>query len=176
MEIETVDGIVPAIFTSRAQAEAAIADLRSLGFDDDDLGLIVPDPAHYHLLDDSDTEALHGLTRGVLIGVPVGTLAGIGLMLLAVPGLGPIGLGGMLLLGAYGGALWGAIIGAEFGLDAKIKHITDIERQYDISLQRDEILVAVLAEDRAPAVCDILRRHGARCIKERMADPAPAHG
>lgn len=177
-EREPIGSVVPAVFTNHEQAEAAITDLRTLGFDDDSLGLLIPDPTHYHLIDDGWKETVQGVTRGVLIGAPIGSLAGIGLLTLAVPGLGAIGLGGALVVGASSGALWGLILGAEMGLAGQIRHITDIERQYDIALQPTDILVVVVAHERAATVCEILQRHGAHCLQETApgVELTPRHG
>jgi hypothetical protein len=150
--IRVRDGVVPGVFPDAAGVEAAIAELRTLGFTDDELGIIVTDPEHHRLLDNSAREAMTGLEHGVLVGLPLGVLGGIALVALAAPGIGLIGLGGALLLGGTLGALWGGIGGSELGLLAAIRHLAQVEEQYEIHLTRGEVLVAV------------------------MVDPAPWHG
>jgi hypothetical protein len=166
MSVEAIVDVVPAVFADRAQAEAAMAELRALGLRHDDLGVMVPDPAHHHLIDNSTKEALTGVEKGVIFGAPLGALAGIGLVALAVPGVGLLGLGGLLAIGAHAGALWGAIIGSYLGLTAQIHHLEDVEHRYEIPLDATDILVVVRAPDRAAEVCAILQRHGARCVRE----------
>jgi hypothetical protein len=65
--IRALDTIVPGVFPSREAAEAAITDLRELGFADDTLGVIVPDLVHHRLLDDSTHEVMTGLERRILL-------------------------------------------------------------------------------------------------------------
>lgn len=166
--MRVIDGVVPGIFADTASAEAAIAELRELGFGDDDLGVIVSDPAH-RLIDDPESETLLGLERGILIGTPLGVLGGIAVAALAAPGIGLIGLGGVLLFGCHAGALWGAITGAYLGLTAEIHHLEDVEEKYEIQLAPREVLVAVVTDpERSQAVCQAMQRHGARCIRETV--------
>jgi hypothetical protein len=168
--MRVLDGVVPGVFADPASAEAAIAELREMGFGDDDLGVIVTDPAHHHLIDDPDYETLKGLKRGILIGTPLGMLGGLALIALGAPGLGVIGLGGALWFVGHAGALWGAIIGAYYGLTAEIHHLEDIEEKYEIPLAPHEVLVAVVTDpERSQAVCEVMHGHGARCVRERVA-------
>jgi hypothetical protein len=168
-KVAALEGVVPVVFSSRAQAEAAIAELRALGFADDELGVIVPDPAHHDLLDDSTHEALTGLGHGILVGAPLGAIAGIALAALAAPGVGVIGVGGALLFGGNIGALWGAITGAYLVLTAEVHHLEDVEHKYEIPLKPEEILVVVMTDPgRADAVCQIMQRHEARCVRETV--------
>jgi hypothetical protein len=167
--MRVIDGVVPGVFADTASAEAAIAELRALGFGDDELGVIVTDPAHHRLIDDAERETLLGLERGILIGTPVGVLGGLALAALAAPGIGLIGLGGVLLFGCNAGALWGAITGAYLGLTAEIHHLEDVEEKYEISLAPHEVVVAVVTDpERSQAVCETMQRHGARCVRETM--------
>ena len=169
-KIPALEGVVPVVFSTREQAEAALAELRALGFADDEMGVIVPDPAHHHLMDDSAHEALKGLTHGILIGTPLGALAGIAIVALAAPGVGVIGIGGVLLFGGHVGALRGAITGAYLGLTAEVHHLEDTEHKYEIPLKPEEILVVVMTDpERADAVCQIMLRHEARCVREAVA-------
>ena len=77
--IETFEGAVPAVFSRREDAEAALTELRAMGFQHDDLGVMVPDPEHYHLVDKSDQETWKSLSAGIAAGIPIGTLAGLAL-------------------------------------------------------------------------------------------------
>jgi hypothetical protein len=158
------------VFADAASAEAAIAELQRMGFADDEMGVIVADPAHHRLLDDALREEIVGLRRGVMIGAPLGALGGIALVALAAPGIGVIGLGGVLLAGGHLGALSGLVVGAYLGLTAEIHHLEDIARKYRIPLAPEEVLVTVVTDPkRTEAVCEAMKRHGARCIQETVS-------
>ena len=169
MNVTALEGVVPAVFSSREDAEAGMAALREAGFSNDDLGVMIPDPEHLRLIDDSSKEAWKGLSTGMIAGIPIGTLAGMALTALIIPGLGILGVGGALLVGGVGGALWGTYIGSTSGLAAEISHVEDIERRYEIPLRPNEILLIVVANDRAVQVCEIMERHGAHCFWEQPA-------
>jgi hypothetical protein len=174
--MRVLDGVVPGVFADIATAEAAIAELRELGFADDELGAIVTDPVHHRLLDDSTQEAMRGMERGILIGTPLGILGGPAVAALAAPGLGVIGVGGALLFAGHAGTLWGAITGAHLGLTAEIHHLEDVEEKYEIPLAPEEVLVAVVTDpERSDAVCEVMQRHGARCVRDRVPR-APSGG
>lgn len=168
--IKVRDGVVPAVFSDTTGAEVAIGELRTLGFSDDELGIIVTDPAHHRLLDDSMHEVATGVENGVLVGLPIGVLGGIGLVALAAPGIGLIGLGGALLLGGTLGAMWGGITGSQLGLLTAIRHLEDVEEEYEAPLAPGEVLVAVVVDpERQDAVREIMQRHGGRYIRETVA-------
>lgn len=173
--------VVPGVFSSREQAEAAIAELRQLGLRDEDLGLAVPDPGRYQLLTDTVKEAFKGMTTGIAIGAPLGSLAGLGLMSIVLPGVGLVGLGG-LLVGVHGGAVWGAVLGGMGGLLAKVRWDADEDRWCEIPLGGGDILVVARAGTHASEARKIMERHGARCFldqvrpERREAPPAEASG
>jgi hypothetical protein len=174
-KFQPLDGVVPGVFSDRSRAEKALEELRAIGLAEDEMGVIVPDPAHHHLMTDPETETVKGLAKGVLVGGGIGALAGMALAALVVPGVGVVGVGGALLFGTHFGGLWGAISGAYLGLTTEIHHLEDIEKKYRIELQPGEILVVVVTDrDRAYEVCQIMQRNGARGIKERVATDATA--
>jgi hypothetical protein len=166
--VARLEGVVPAVFENHEEAEAAINELRSLGYGDDDLGVMIPDPEHYHLLDNSTMEFIKGLRTGGIVGLPLGAAAGISVAALLVPGLGIIGVGGALLWGGLGGAIWGAYLGANIGMAAEIRHIDEIERRFEIPLEPHQMLVVVIANRDARNVCEIMERHGAHCFWEHQ--------
>lgn len=167
-QVARLEGFVPAVFENRDEAEAAINELRALGFGDDDLGVMIPDPEHYHLLDNSTKEVLKGIGTGGIVGLPLGVAAGVSVAALLVPGLGVIGVGGALLWGTLGGAIWGAYLGANIGMAAEIRHIDDIERRFEIPLEDHQMLVVVVANSEAKQVGDVMERHGAHCFWDRQ--------
>lgn len=171
--------VVPAVFGSREAAEAAIADLRRLGLSEDDIGIAVPDPGRYRLIDDTTHDAAMGVTSGIAIGVPLGSLAGLALSGIVFPGVGVVGVGG-LLIGLYGGVLWGAILGGLGGLAAKVRLNADGDQWCEVALGGGDILVAARAGVDAPEAHRIMERHGARCFVDlarranAAAGPAPS--
>lgn len=167
MANDAMKSVVPGVFASAEQAEAAIGALRALGFDNDDLGDAVPDPAH-HLMDNSDAEMLHGLAIGAAIGTPVGVLVGIGLVFLTVPGLVALGVGGVMV-GVYLGGGFGIYLGAVLGLAAKMHRVTAIERQFKIPLDGSNVQIVVLAGRQATAVRQIMEQHGATRMAAALA-------
>ena len=160
MVIDVVSDVVPGVFTSPGQAEAAINALRTLGFDTDDLCVPVTDPAHHRVIDKSLVETLKGLARGAAIGAPLGALLGIGLLIITVPSLLATGIGGVFVAVYLGGG-FGGYLGSILGLGAAIERIARIERRYAIPLTGADTLVVVLAGHQARAVRQIMDRYGA---------------
>jgi hypothetical protein len=163
MAINVASNVVPGIFTSREQAEAVINELRTLGFDTDDLCVPVTDPAHHRIIDKSQVEALKGLAIGAAIGAPLGALLGIGLLLITVPSLMATGIGGVFVAIYLGGG-FGGYLGSILGLGAEIGRIARIERRYAIPLTGADTLVVVLAGRKVNVVRQIMDRYGARSV------------
>jgi hypothetical protein len=166
MNVKSLEDVVPAVFSSEDEATAAIDELRALGYTDNDFGIMLPDPTHYHLLDKPMADTLKGIGTGGIIGAPIGVLAGMSIMTLLVPPLGFIGVGGALLYGGLQGALWGAYVGAQVGMAAHIQHLGDVERRFEIPLKPNEIMVVVVAGNDAARICEIMNAHNARCCWE----------
>ena len=159
--------VVPAVFGNREAAEAAIAELRRLGFANDDIGLAVPEPGRYALADTEAQEVWKGTVAGMAVGAPLGALAGILLQQLVVPGGASLGIGGLLLLGLRDGVLWGSFLGAASGLLAKIRWNDAEDRHCEIPLGGSDLLVVVQAGERAAEVRRVLEAHGARCFLDQ---------
>jgi hypothetical protein len=166
MAVKALSDVVPAVFSSEKEASAAIDELRELGYTDNDFGIMVPDPTHYHLLDKSMADTLKGLGTGGIIGAPIGVLAGMSVMAFLVPPLGFIGVGGALIYGGLQGALWGAYVGAQVGMAARIQHLQDAEERFEVPLKPHEIMLIVVAGNDNERVCAIMTAHGARCCWE----------
>lgn len=157
--------VIPAVFGSKEQAEAAIADLRKHGFSDDDIGIAVPQPGKYALPDEEEAgETWKGFVKGAALGAPIGALAGFALFSLVVPGGAAVGLGGALLFALRDGALWGAALGGGLGLYSKIRWNPEEDRWCEIQLGGNDVLVVVRAGQRLEEARHILERHGARCF------------
>jgi len=168
MTNDAMKNVVPGVFATAEQAEAAIGALRALGFGNDDLGEAVSDPAHHRLMDKSDSEMLDGLAIGAAIGTPVGVLVGIGLVFLTVPGLVALGVGGVLV-GVYLGGGFGIYLGAVLGLAAKMHRVTAIERRFKIPLDGNNVQIVVLAGRQAMAVRQIMEQYGATRMAAALA-------
>jgi hypothetical protein len=166
----TLEGLVPAVFSSRAQVETALLELRGLGLSDAQLGVAVPDPVNHRLdeevaghADILGEEEIKGAATGFILGASLGSIAGVGLMALAVGGLGPLGVGG-ILAGAGFGAVWGMGLGATAGLAAKVHSEEEVSHWSEIPLSHTDILVLVRAGDKAAEAHDVMVRHGGRCF------------
>lgn len=161
--------LVPGVFASREQAEGAIAQLRALGIEDADIGIAVPNPGEYRIVEDEELPTGTGrrITEGAIIGAPVGSLAGLGIMEALVPGAGSFGLGGVLV-GLVGGGLWGTFFGAYSGLIAKLRGRDGHEHTCTIPLGGSDVLVAVRASTQTEHVRQVMQAYGARCFLDEV--------
>ena len=136
---------VVGLFREDTQAERAIRDLKTAGFSDKQIGVIMQDEeAQRRLATDTGTKAGEGAATGAVsggvLGGIVGLLAGVGA--LVIPGIGPIIAGGALastLAGAGIGAAAGGLIGALIGMGIP----EEDARYYDSGLREGGILVTV---------------------------------
>ncbi len=116
--------VTSAVFDTQAQAEGAVAQLRSAGVSDRDISVIAQHGSATEVHDGrgdtiSDGDG-SGAAKGLVAGAGLGTLAGIGALL--IPGVGPFIAAGALTsaLGVAGasvatGALAGAVTGGLAG-------------------------------------------------------------
>jgi hypothetical protein len=150
---ETAFDVVPGVFPSREQAEAAVAD-----------------PGRYRLMDDTSDRAQGAVKTGIAVGIPVGRLAGLALVGLGFPGLGALGLGG-LLIGLEGGAIWGANLGGYDGLAVKVRTDTEQDRWCEVPLEGGDVMIAARIDRQTGPRTDEVRRlmeqHGARCFLDQ---------
>lgn len=148
------------LFSERRHAEQAIRDLKSAGFEDEQIGVAMQNrDEQQSLLDDTGSQAADGAAKGAVSGGIVGGLIGL-LGSLLVPGLGPIVVGGVLastLTGAGVGAATGGLIGALMGLGLS----EEDAQHFDRGLRSGGILVTVDAGARPDAAVGVLRSHGA---------------
>jgi hypothetical protein len=176
MATEMAFDIVPGVFATQGQAEAAIAALRRLGLTDADLGVAVPNLGQHHLIEGEETPAGTGrsVIEGAIIGAPLGTIAGLGIIEVLVPVAGSFGLGGVLV-GLGGGALWGTFFGAFGGLLAQVRRRDGSEHTCTIALGGTDMLVVARAGDLAERVRQSMQAHGARCFFDEVeaSDVAP---
>ena len=167
---------VTGIFNSRADAERAITNLRSLGIPDDRLNLLAPGETPREIEDEVPTteteqpgmgQALGG-TVGGAIGVAGGMHLGTALASLFVPGVGPIFAAGLIaaaLLGA-GGAAAGIAAGEalEDAVAPELPH--DELFVYEDALRKGRSVVIAVAEtdEQAAAALNALYEAGAESL------------
>ncbi len=156
-------GRVVGLFRNELQAERAIQDLKTAGFSDNQIGVLMQDPeAGRRLAEDTGTKAGEGAKAGAIgggvVGGVLGLLAGVGA--LAIPGIGPIIAGGALastLAGAGIGAAAGGLLGALMGMGIPEEEA----RYYERGLQEGGILITVDAGARAQEAEQVLSGAGA---------------
>jgi hypothetical protein len=126
--------IVSAVFDNRAEAERALAQLRSAGVRDEAISLIARHEGHSGHTGDNDGDSGDDTRTGLGIGLGAGALLGFGALL--IPGVGPFIAAGALAetLGVTGGAIaaGAAIGGAAGGLAGALKDhgVTDEDSTY----------------------------------------------
>ena len=131
------------------QAIAIANQLKSVGFADNDISVLLPDKAGTRdFAHEQHTKAPEGAATGagsgVILGGALGWLVGIGA--LAIPGVGPFIAAGPImaaLAGAGAGAAAGGLTGALIGLG-----IPELEaKQYEGKIKSGNILMSVHTED-----------------------------
>jgi hypothetical protein len=156
---ETTGRTVVGMFSRRADAEAAVRDLKAAGFTGEHVGVALQDPDEQRdLTGSAGSTPAEGAAAGALSGGMVGGLIGL-LGSLLIPGVAPIVVGGVLastLAGAGVGAATGGIIGALAGMgvpEADARH-------FDLGLRSGSTLVTVDAGARTDEALSILEQHG----------------
>ena len=159
------------VFQDRARADAAVDELRDLGWNREDISIVAQGregEERFRGWDDADDDRGAGerdvsAGEGAAVGGLTGLLIGAGLML--IPGVGPIFAVGPLaagLAGAVTGAAAGALTG---GIAAGLIDLGVPEeeaRHYERRVGEGAYLVSVHCAGRDDtAVRDVLRRHGA---------------
>ena len=148
------------VFATKAAAEKAVADIRELGYRDDQIGLVARDASGNTVKTDGagETNAAEGAAIGAAAGAGVGGLVGLGILSGVIPVIGPvlaIGTLGTILLNAAGGAAIAGLAGALVGWgipdeDAKF---------YESEVQAGRYLVTVDCGERTDAHV-VFARHG----------------
>lgn len=163
---------VAGLFRDRSDAERAINDLRSMGFNAGDIGIAMRDrTAQGEMIEETGSHAAEGAVTGAvgggLLGGLVGFLVGIGA--LAIPGIGPVVAGGALasafglaggtaVAGAGIGAVSGGVVGALVGLGIPEEEA----RHFETGFREGGVIVTVKAgESRVTEALAVLERNGA---------------
>ena len=145
--------------TSYPQAERIVDNLKTAGFSNTDISVLLPDTqGTKDFAHEKNTKAPEGAVTGAgaggVMGGTLGWLAGIGA--LAIPGIGPFVAAGPIMAmlgGAALGATMGGITGALVGMG-----IPEYEaKRYEGKLKEGKILISVHSEnsqetDRAEAI------------------------
>lgn len=153
------------VFAARQEAEKAINDLRSQGFDKEISILAKEQDEPYKGIDrnsvmfGSGDSVADGTTTGGVLGGIAGLILGAGA--LAIPGVGPIIAAGPIagiLSGAAAGGLAGGL--ADWGIPE------ERGRYYEGKVKEGRIVATVqTSDDRVNAAADILRKNGAQDVE-----------
>jgi len=163
------------LFPDQASLERGVNDLRSAGFRNTDVSMLMAEtPGKKDLAHEAHTKAPEGAATGAAAGAVVGGVMGwlIGIGAIAIPGVGPFIAAGPIVaalagLGAAGAA--GGLIGALVGMG-----IPEYEAKlYEGRLRKGHLLVSVHCDDGkwAKKAEDVLKRAGG----EHVAASAEAH-
>jgi len=164
---------VVGVFEDRSHADQAVADLRSAGFREDQIGVAMrhdqgstTGSAASDANASGDTYAEEGATTGVLTGLGLGALAGLGILAGVIPVVGPAIAGGTLgiiLSNAAAGAAVAGLAGALIGYGIP----EDEAEYYHGEFEAGRTIVTVNAAGRYDEARTILHRHGAYDMSSR---------
>jgi uncharacterized protein (TIGR02271 family) len=150
---------VVGVFATRAEAEAAVRDLRAAGFKDEHIGLIGRNAAGKLEDESGETYAEEGAATGAIAGAGAGALVGLGVLAGVIPAIGPAivaGTLGTILTNAVGGAAIAGLAGALIGWGIPEEDAAF----YESEVKAGRFLVTVDAGSRADEARAIIRRHG----------------
>jgi hypothetical protein len=159
---------VIAIVRDEAQACNVVESLKSSGFSNNDISVLLPDKTSTReFAHEKGTKAPEGATTGAVTGGVLGGVLGwlVGIGSLAIPGLGPFIAAGPIMAALSGvavGGTAGGVIGALVGMG-----IPEFEaKRYEARLREGGILMAVHSEDsdQTKRAKEIFERAGAQHI------------
>ncbi len=147
------------VFNTRAQADKAVNELKSLGYSDDQIGVVAKHETSSGLQDDPTGTRWE---EGTGIGAAAGAATGTGLGLAVAAGLlspvGPLIAGGALIAliaSAGAGATVGTLVGGLIGLGVP----EDDAEYYEGEVDAGRYIVTVDAGARSTEVQSMFRRH-----------------
>jgi hypothetical protein len=143
--------VIVGVFLDRAQAEKAVNDLESAGFNENQIGFAVRKPGEpgEPKLNISDDEGASPVGKVPLVGAATGGVVGgiIGaLTALLIPGIGPV-LAGGILAGIFGGAFVGAATGDLVGAFVAMGIAENQAKYYEEEFKQGRALVIVNTTD-----------------------------
>jgi uncharacterized protein (TIGR02271 family) len=148
------------VFDDQAHAQAAVAELRRLGFREDQIGVISHDrTTSTKTTGDRGTHMAEGAAAGAAAGAGIGALWALGIAAGMLPAIGPVIAGGLLasvLASAAGGAAAAGLIGALIGLGIPEEEA----RYYEGEFKAGRTLVTIKANGRYDEALAVVRRHG----------------
>jgi uncharacterized membrane protein len=160
--------IVIGLFDDFTAASDAVRDLASTGdFPREDISFITKDAKEGGTIP-RPVDKTSAIATGAGVGAVIGTLL-LGVAILAVPGIGSIVAAGPVATILSGAAL-GAVTGGLLGVLVDLGVPEEEARYYDEGVRRGGTLVMVrVTDDKADPAREILRRHHAVDIDERVA-------
>jgi hypothetical protein len=149
------------VFEDQAHAQAAVSELRRLGFREDQIGVL----SHNRGTDtktaatkDKVSHVAEGAGVGVAAGAGVGALWALGIAAGMLPAIGPVIAGGILasvLASAAGTAAAGGVLGALVGLGIPEEEA----HYYEGEFKSGRTLVSIRADGRYDEAMAVVRRH-----------------
>ena len=172
MAIASDTRTVVGVFNSVQDAQSAVRELESMGVSRDAVSIVANKNAvGYDTMDAADRDKASDVVADAGIGAAIGGVGGLLLSAagaITLPVIGPILAAGPIaaaLTGAGIGAAAGGLIGALTESGIPEEHA----KYYAEGVRRGDVLVTVRAEStRADQVCDILDRHNAVDVDERV--------
>ncbi len=168
---------VVGVFPDRSQAQQAVAELKRVGFTDDQIGVVGRDGVQTRSAggdDSGHSKAAEGAATGVAAGAGIGALWALGIAAGMLPAIGPVIAGGIfasILASAAGGAAVAGLVGALIGLGIPEEEA----RHYEGEVKSGRTLVTVKADGRYDEVRTLLQRFGGYDMRDSgAAGTAPA--
>jgi len=162
MTRSTQHSTIVGVFEDQAHAQAAVSELRRLGFREDQIGVISHDRSTSDKTTTKSGTGSHvaeGAAAGVAAGAGVGALWALGIAAGMLPAIGPVIAGGLLasvLVSAAGTAAAAGLIGALIGLGIPEEEA----RYYEGEFKSGRTLVTIKADGRYDEALAVVRRHG----------------
>jgi hypothetical protein len=163
--------------SSTSQASAIVASLKTAGFSDNDISVLMADRSGTRdFAHEQHTKAPEGAVAGAGIGGTTGGVLGLlaGIGTLAIPGVGPLIAAGPIMAALSGiavGATVGGLTGALIGMG-----IPELEaKRYEGKLASGNVLLSIHAEDsdEVKRAKDILEAQGATDISTASEKSPP---
>jgi hypothetical protein len=167
---------VVGVFHERTAAQQALAELRRVGFREDQIGVVSREEGTLSAgtsaqTAEKESHMAKGAATGAAAGAGVGALWALGIVTLGLPAVGPVIAGGIfasILASAAGTAVAGGIVGALVGLGIP----EDEAKYYEDEFKVGRSIVTVQAAGKSGQAEEIMRRFGAYDIHSRQAMPA----
>jgi len=169
-ETKTIVGV----FNSVSEAQRAVRDLEAEGVPRNDISIVAnKNAAGYETLDQTTKDKASDVVADAGIGAAIGGVGGLLLSAagaITIPVIGPILAAGPIaaaLTGAGIGAAAGGLVGALTESGVPEEHA----KYYAEGVRRGDVLVTVKTDGgRADRVCDILDRHNAVDVDDRVSN------